>query len=138
MTVVFDTNVLISALIHKGLCADLFEICLLEHHIAVSREILDELNQNLSRKFGVPIQTLREYNALLEIRGQMTVPETLPPEACRDQSDLAILGAAVSARAELIVTGDNDLLILKEFRGIKISSPRQLWNFFSAPRKRST
>ncbi len=45
----------------------------------------------------------------------------------RDYSDDNILALAKSANAKYIVTGDKDLLTLKEFEGTEIISPRELW-----------
>jgi predicted nucleic acid-binding protein len=44
---------------------------------------------------------------------------------CRDSDDDLVLATAVAAGAELIVTGDDDLLVLKEYEGVAIVSPRQ-------------
>jgi putative PIN family toxin of toxin-antitoxin system len=51
-------------------------------------------------------------------------PLNVPRSACRDPDDVVILGTAVKARAACIVTGDADLLVLGEFRGIAIVTPR--------------
>jgi predicted nucleic acid-binding protein len=51
----------------------------------------------------------------------------VPIGACRDPADAPVLGTAVSGRADLLVTGDADLLVLKRYRGIAIVSPRQCY-----------
>jgi predicted nucleic acid-binding protein len=54
-------------------------------------------------------------------------------EACRDLDDLAVLGAAIAAEADMIVSGDSDLLVLKNFRGVLILSPREFLDRFANP-----
>jgi predicted nucleic acid-binding protein len=43
----------------------------------------------------------------------------------RDPKDLIVLAAAITAEADAIVTGDEDLLSLKSFEGIPILTARQ-------------
>lgn len=52
-------------------------------------------------------------------------PNILPAETVRDPKDVAILACAVAGDAEVVVTGDLDLLSLGTFRGVRIVSPRQ-------------
>ena len=46
-------------------------------------------------------------------------------EICRDPDDDMVLATAIAAQADLILTGDEDLLVLAEHGGIRILSPRQ-------------
>jgi predicted nucleic acid-binding protein len=48
-----------------------------------------------------------------------------PRAACRDRDDDKVLAAAIAGKADLIVTGDEDLLVLGQHHGIRILSPRQ-------------
>ena len=56
----------------------------------------------------------------------MTVvtPSRLESQVCRDPEDDNILAAAVSADCDCIITGDKDLLVLKQYEGVQILSPR--------------
>jgi predicted nucleic acid-binding protein len=45
--------------------------------------------------------------------------------SCRDPDDLPVLGTAVAGNANVLVTGDDDLLTLREFQGMAILSPRE-------------
>lgn len=47
---------------------------------------------------------------------------------CKDISDIKIIGTAVSGNAKFIITGDNDLLVLKRYGKIEIITPREFWN----------
>lgn len=57
-------------------------------------------------------------------QASMIDPVPLSPDICRDPEDVKILGLAVAGSANYIVTGDKDLLVLKEFQGIPILNPR--------------
>ena len=64
---------------------------------------------------------------LIGMDAEMVQPAEVPPDACRDPEDLPILGTAVAGRAERLVTGDQDLLVLGAFRGCVIQTPRDFW-----------
>ena len=66
-----------------------------------------------------------EICAELESELEVIEPEPLSKSVCRDKDDNWVLAAALTGRADFVVSGDKDLLILKEFHGIKILSPRQ-------------
>jgi predicted nucleic acid-binding protein len=50
--------------------------------------------------------------------------EVVAPEACRDPHDLPVLGTASAGRADLLVTGDSDLLCIARFETVEIVAPR--------------
>lgn len=60
MRVLLDTNVLIAAFITHGTCSDLFEHCIRQHEIVISKFILDELENHLRKKFKFPEADVRE------------------------------------------------------------------------------
>ena len=124
MTVVLDTNVLLAAFATRGLCEAVFEVCLAAHEIVLSEHILKELRRHLRVKFKVPASHADQVIAFLREHAALVKPAKVPASACRDRSDLPVLGTAVAAEADCLVTGDRDLLDLKEFRGIPILSPR--------------
>ena len=124
MTVVLDTNVLLAAFATRGLCEAVFEVCLAAHEIVLSEHILKELRRHLRVKFKVPASHADQVIAFLREHAALVKPAKVPASACRDHSDLPVLGTAVAAESDCLVTGDRDLLDLKEFRGIPILSPR--------------
>jgi putative PIN family toxin of toxin-antitoxin system len=128
--VVFDTNVLLAAFATTGLCAALWEICLTAHQIFLSEPILDEVRDHLP-KFKVPADRMEEIINFLRLESSLVIPATVPSGACRDPDDLIILGTALAAGADSIVTGDQDLLVLKVYQGIVISSPRHLYGLLA-------
>jgi len=124
MKIVLDTNVVIAGFASRGLCESILELCLDSHRIVLSEELLDEIERNLSNKIKLPAGVIDEIVRLLVEHGDMLEPASLPLDLCRDPDDVMILGLAVAAQADFIVTGDQDLLVLNEFRGIPIMTPR--------------
>src|SRR5256885_2243188 len=115
MRVVFDSNVLIAAFATHGLYHSLFELCLRNHDIIISDVILQEVEQKLRQKIRVPASITREILSYLREHCIEDRPVPVPPDACRDPKDLAILGLAAAAHADCLVSGDTDLLVLKHY-----------------------
>lgn len=63
----------------------------------------------------------------------MVAPAAVAAEACRDPNDLPVLGTAIAGGAQVLVTGDKDLLVLNKFQGILILSPRGFYDRFVNP-----
>ena len=129
MRVVLDSNVIIAAFAARGLCAEVLEVCLLRYRIVLSRHILEEVEKNLERKIKLPRHVIEELIAYLKEYAEIVVPREVEQRACRDKSDLPVLGTALAGSCAVIVTGDSDLLDLKQYRGIRILSPRQFWDY---------
>jgi putative PIN family toxin of toxin-antitoxin system len=128
--VVFDTNVLYSALAAKGFCEEVVDEAVAECDIVWSNPLRQELESILARrhKIGPATQAaLAAYTDLCEF----VEPQPLPARVCRDKTDDVVLATALAGKADVIVTGDDDLLALKRFRGIRIMSPRQFLDLLS-------
>jgi uncharacterized protein len=126
--VVLDTNVILAGLATRGLCEAVVALCLNQHEIFLSIEILSELRKHLSGKFKMPAARVQEVVAFLDQQVQLVRPAPVPLEACRDPDDAPILGTAVAALAECLITGDKDLLDLRNFQGIPILTPRAFYD----------
>ena len=124
MKIVLDTNVLIAALIARGVCHDLLEHCVLRHALFTSEFILEETHEKLIEKFGYTAELAAETVSVLRSRMKVVTPSELETQVCRDPDDDNILAAAVSGNCDCIITGDKDLLVLKAYEGIDIFSPR--------------
>lgn len=124
MKIVLDTNVLIAALIARGVCHDLLEHCVLRHTLLTSDFILNETREKLVEKFQYSRDLADEAVSLLRSRMMVVASETLDRKVCRDPDDDNILAAAVSGKCECIITGDKDLLVLNAYQGVRIVSPR--------------
>lgn len=124
MRVVLDTNVLVASIVADGLCRDLVRVRVRSHTIITSKPLLDELRRTLRVKFKADPDKLPLLSALHE-QAEIVAPALLGERVCRDKDDDVVLATALAGKAEIIVTGDDDLLVLKRFRGIRILSPRQ-------------
>lgn len=125
MRIMLDTNVLVSALAFPGVCAELLDVVLAEHHALVAQEALRELERVLTEKFAFPLHRARE--AVAVVGDQATVVHATRPAAwpLRDPDDRWIVGAALDHGADILVTGDRD--ILEETQSeLKTVGPRDL------------
>ncbi|MBE7440755.1 MAG: putative toxin-antitoxin system toxin component, PIN family [Spirochaetales bacterium] len=124
MRITLDTNVLLAAFIAEGLCQRVYSECLKGHELILSEFILEEIRLVFKRKARMPaVQILRNIES---IRGNAEIIE-IPVDVervCRDANDDAVIATAVHGQAQVLVTGDQDLLILKKHRGVRIINPR--------------
>ena len=124
MKIVLDTNVLLAALIARGFSHQLLEHCALRHTLFTSDFILEETQAKLIEKFGYSADLAAEAANVLRSRMTVVSASKLESPICRDPDDDNILAAAISAKCDCIITGDKDLLVLKQHEGINIFSPR--------------
>jgi putative PIN family toxin of toxin-antitoxin system len=121
--VLIDTNVYISALVFGGTPAAVFELIdALGIEIVTSAELESELMETLTRKFGWSRERVHEAGDRLLRDAYRADPSPLA-RVVRDSGDDHVIAAAIAADAEFIVTGDNDLLSLGTFGGIRIIRP---------------
>jgi putative PIN family toxin of toxin-antitoxin system len=126
LRVFLDNNVLVSAFTTRGLCSDILRTVLTEHDLTIGAAVVDELRRVLKR-FGLPKPQIEEIVEFLDVYVSSTVPVSrrLPP--VRDPDDALILAQAVGTGAEVLGTGDKDLLVIAAESPIKILSPREFW-----------
>ena len=136
MRVFFDTNVLIAAFISHGVCAELFEHCLTTHEILTTEWVLGEYYRALREKFSFDKHLTEE--SLLFLRRNLTVAkaQTLEKQVCRGADDDNVIAGALSGKADCLITGNKDLLILKKFKNIPIILPKDFWKFESGATKK--
>lgn len=129
MRVVFDTNVLAAAFAADGLCSKLLRRANKHEFILlVCPVIVEEFRCALEKKLEakeeeilVALSLLREVSVMT---GE-TPPAAKPARIVRDPDDDLILFCAVTAEADFLVTGDKDLLAIREHGKIKIIDPRE-------------
>jgi putative PIN family toxin of toxin-antitoxin system len=131
--VAFDTNVLVSAVATRGLCADIFNLVLAEHQLVVSETVLAEVRRVLKQKMRVPDEVIAEFEALLRAEASVVAKAKTVSIPVRDKSDMPVLAEAISGKAEVLVTGDRDLLEVTAKVPLDILSPRGLWERLRAP-----
>lgn len=126
MRVFFDTNVLVSAFLARGLCADLLRLVLSEHSLVSSEVVLAELRDVLSRKGRMALPQIEAIEAFL--RDQPVAPR--PAETLQlglvDADDEWVLASAVLAEADLFVTGDQGVLACIN-PPLPLLNPRGCW-----------
>lgn len=125
MKVVFDTNILVSALVFPGGRGEAALQRILEEkdELVLSRPILDELLGVLERKFARDAEELAHAALFLSELG-VTVKPRQRLRVVKDEPDNRILECAIAGHAQAIVTGDRALLALGEYRGVRIVSLR--------------
>ncbi len=124
-----DTNILVRALIKpKGTVGPILgRLVDGDYEIIISEPLLSELVDVLNRprikdKYGLDFEDIEKVIALLLLRGQTVTPvERI--DVCRDPKDNMFLEAALTAEADVIVSGDEDLLVLDSFRSIPVVGP---------------
>lgn len=127
MRVALDTNVLVSAFATRGLCSDILNLVLAEHELILGVTVLAESRRVLRQKMRVPAETTRELIAFLRREATVVGKAHALPLAIRDASDGPVLAEAVAGGAEVLVTGDEDLLAVAGQSPIRILTPRGLW-----------
>ncbi len=127
MRVFFDTNVLASSLMGRGLCRDLLGRVVIEHSVVLGVPVRDELRRVLAAKFRVPDALLRELGARLDEFEQAPSSPAALSVVISDTTDVPILACALAAGVDVFVTGDKALLYLGNIDAMPILSPLQLW-----------
>ena len=129
MKVFLDTNVLVSGFATRGLCADVIRLVLAEHELITADVVLNELKRVLKHKIQLPGEQIQEILTFLE--SQTVQPKPISPSSipARDEDDKWVLASALAAKADVLVTGDKDLLdVANEVSGVTITDPRGFWN----------
>ena len=126
MRVVFDTNIFISALVIPGCLAEkaVSRIIAGRDELVISTDIIKEVLSVLSSKFGREREALSHVAVILLELGELVRPDQRV-RVFRDEPDNRILECAVFGKADRIMTGNKEMLRLKEFKGLKIASLRE-------------
>ncbi len=133
MRIVLDTNVLFAALTANGLCHDLVEEVSASETLVWSPALQDELIGALRKKglaTAKALAAIKAFAALCEMH--KAVP--LAKRVCRDRDDDVVLGVALAGKSDVIISGDNDLLVLKKYQRCRILSPRHFFELLHGQR----
>ena len=133
MKAVFDTNVLIAAFLTEGLCSGLLIRARKQaFNLVLCDDIIREFEGILTKKFKLASTDISEISAIVSEAASEILHKLGPiPNICRDPNDDMIIACAVDAAADYIVTGDEDLLILKSYKDIAILNPRNFEALFA-------
>jgi putative PIN family toxin of toxin-antitoxin system len=126
MRILLDSNVIISALAARGLCSAVFELCIENYELIISKDMIDEIAEVLKSKFAASESLIKELKGYIS-EFFIIIEDKNDIDICRDKGDNKILSAAVHNDVKYIITGDNDLLVLEEIEKIKIVTPRGFW-----------
>lgn len=128
MRVFLDTNVLVSAYASRGLCADVLRLVFAEHELICAEVVLEELQRILRQKIRLAPEIVEEVLGFLREAHVEPRPSDLHEVSVRDPDDAWVLASAIQAEADVLITGDSDLLDLAaEVKGIRILDPRGFW-----------
>ena len=90
--------------------------------------VLGELSRVLQKQFKVSRTLAAEIERFLREHEVVPKPKISGPVRVRDASDEWILASAIAGRADVIVLGDRDLLVLGGSGPVPVLSPRQFWD----------
>jgi putative PIN family toxin of toxin-antitoxin system len=137
MKAVVDTNILIRALIKpRGTVGPIItRLRNGDYTLVYSTPLLDELIEKLAlprirRKYRLEVNEIEALVALIALRGALVTPSRRV-KVCRDPDDDMVIEAALAGMAEYVVTGDKDLLTLKEFESVRFITPRMFLSVLS-------
>jgi predicted nucleic acid-binding protein len=111
------------------LCADLLHVILAEHELVLGETVLTELRRVLARKIGLSKDTIRELETFLRRQATVVKAGSGVPRKTLDAADSRVLAEAMTAGADVVVTGDRELLEATD-SAVEIVSPRGLWERF--------
>jgi putative PIN family toxin of toxin-antitoxin system len=129
MRVVFDSNLWVSALEFRGVPRAAIEFAYTYDEIIFCAQIEAEVIRVLELKFASPPAKTRSRIAELAAGATLVVVSGLLTGICRDPKDDFVLECAVLGEADVIVSGDKDLLSLQTYNSIHILTPRQYLDF---------
>lgn len=132
MKAVFDTSVLIAALMTEGLCSSLLiRARRRDFDLILSNDIIREFKNTLTKKIKLSSADVSEITAIIKEAAIEVIDQPAPiARICRDKDDDMVIACAVSTDADYIVTGDEDLLVLKRYKNIVIINPRNFETLF--------
>ena len=133
LRIVNDTNVWLSALYFSGKPAQIVHLIEKKNLISVtSQPILNELNEKMTLNFQTPafaangtISYIKSLSEFVSIQGR--------DFGLRDQADNMVLETAILGKCNFLITGDKDLLTLKKYNNLEITTPSQFLNQYNKP-----
>ncbi len=121
MRLVVDTNLMIRALLSEGPARQFFKLAPFHHQLLYHAEQLGELRAVAARpRLEIAAEAVTELVERIERYGQRVDSDVNAQLDCRDPKDDYVLALALAGSAEVILSEDNDLLVLDTWRGIRV------------------
>ena len=128
MKIVVDTNVLISAFLTEGTSKDVLDVVLSKGFCVLSGYILEEFRETLgSKKFDHPKAVIEGFVGYLSKYSTLTDEDPKIQVKCPDPDDQKILALCQTVNADLLITGDAQLLAMERTGATLIIRPNQFW-----------
>jgi putative PIN family toxin of toxin-antitoxin system len=126
MKIVIDSNVFVSSFFWGGHPREVFERVINGFdELYITDEIIKEITSVMnSSKFDVNSIEVEDYTRIIEKYSKNIIGKNIQKSISRDKSDDKILQCGLDGNVDYIVTGDKDLLVLKEYETIKIINPK--------------
>ncbi len=127
MKILFDTNVIISCFVSQGYSFEVIKDAAGKYEVYYTEYLLKEARKILSTKFPLSQEAIDSIITIVKKQFIEGKTATTVEKISRDQKDDQILADAVTNKIDVIITGDKDLLELKNYKGIKIIMPKDYW-----------
>ena len=132
MRIVVDTNVLISGAFFSGAPSKIVDACVDGNFkLVLTSEIIEEyrrVGEVFTKK--KPNVDFERFLGILISKAVFVEPAHVDPKVCRDPDDVKFLECALAGNSKYLVSGDKDLLVIKNFRGVTIFTPREFVDEF--------
>jgi putative PIN family toxin of toxin-antitoxin system len=129
VNVCLETSIFVGAYARRGRCADVLLPVLAARGLITAEVVLGELKRVLEIKIRLPADVVEELITSLREHPVQPRPTSAPDLPVRDPDDVLILASALAAGADVLISGDPDLLdVAPEIEGIRILSPRGVWS----------
>ena len=127
MKIVLDSNIFVSSFYWAGNPRKVFDrVTNGLDELYITDDILREIISVMSeKKFDTCFDEIREYVRIIESYSIKLSSNDIPEKISRDKDDNKILQCGFDGNVDFIITGDNDLLVLKEYKKIKIVKPKE-------------
>jgi putative PIN family toxin of toxin-antitoxin system len=126
MRIVIDSNVFVSSFFWGGHPREVFERIINGlDELYITDEIIEEILSVMnSGKFDTNNNEIEDYIKIIKKYSERIISSSVPESISRDKDDNKILQCGLDGNVDFIVTGDKDLLVLREYKTIKIINPK--------------
>ena len=129
MRAFIDSNIFIASAISDSEIRRLLNRILRTHKVVISEEVIAEVSRKLTGKFKQDKSKVQKWEAYVRGMAVVLPRQAQAPKISRDPKDDWVLTAAVEGDCDCILSGDEDLVVLRRHRGIPILRPRDFLAF---------